>query len=176
MTKSFAKQSDGFGTMSFHITNALAVGLQKSSEIFSPFSQECRGRFNRNWQGIINDIGPVGDSLKSSLFCPEPIGSRQQCRIYFSVDQKIKSLLIALGQLQRQICSDAKLRPFAESFCYRRISRRALSTNNSLSFEVTDLSNRWTDNKIVRATIHHAAEDPGGSRIEKVLQGSSPNY
>src|SRR5262249_4964678 len=70
----------------------------------------------------------------------EPIGSRQQCRISFPLDQKIKSLLIALGQLQYQICPDTKLRPFAESFCYRRISRRALSTNNSLSLEVTDLS------------------------------------
>src|SRR5215510_14966181 len=114
MTKSFAKQSDGFSTMSFHITNALAVGLQKSRKILSPFSQECRGRFNRNWQGIINDVGPVGDFLKSSLCCPEPIGSRQQCRTCFPFDQKIKSLLIALGQLQYQVCPDLKLRPLAE--------------------------------------------------------------
>src|SRR5215510_2203681 len=175
MTKSFGKQSDGFSTMSFHITNALAVGLQKSSEIFSSFSQECRGRFNRNWQGIIDDIGPVSDSLKSSLFCPEPIGSRQQCRTYFPFDQKIKSFLIALGQLQYQICPDLKLRLFAEGFCYRRISRWALSTNNSLSFEITDLSNRRTGDKIVRATIHHAAENPGGFGIQKVLQRSSPD-
>src|SRR5215475_11391357 len=144
MTKSFAKQSDGFSTMSFHIANALPVGLQKSSEIFSPFSQECRGRFNRNWQWIIDDVGPVSDSLKSSLFCPEPIGSWQQCRTYFPLDQKIKSLLIAFGQLQYQIFPDPKLRPFAEGFRYRRISRRALSTSKNFSLEITDLSNHRT--------------------------------
>src|SRR5215475_9867014 len=116
MTKSLAKQTDGFSAMSFHIPDALPVGLQKSRKIFSPFSQECRRRFDRNWQGIVDDVGPLSDSLKPSFFGPKTVGTREQRRAYLSADQEIKSLLITLGQLQRQICPDAKLRPFAEGF------------------------------------------------------------
>src|SRR5262245_20395476 len=55
------------------------------------------------------------------------------------------------------------------------MSGRALATNHTLSLEVTDLSNRRTGNKVIRATIHHAAENPGSFGIQKVLQGSSPD-
>ena len=87
------------------------MGLQKRRKILSPLSQQGRGGFDRNWQWIIDDVGPVGDSFESSFFRPETIGPRQQRRTYFSADQEIESLLIAVWQLEYQILPNSLVAP-----------------------------------------------------------------
>src|SRR5262245_34788681 len=118
--------------MSFHKTNPLAMGLQKCRKILSPFPQQHCGRFDRNRQRVIDDIGPVGDSFESSFFRPEAIGPREQRRTYFSANQELESLLIAIWQFQYEIFPNAQLRALSKSLRYRRQSGRAFSTYNRL--------------------------------------------
>ena len=69
------------------------LGDKLLHQVLSALPEQRRCSLDRNRQRIIDHVGPVRDSLISSFFGPESIGSRQQSRTYFSANQEIESLL-----------------------------------------------------------------------------------